>query len=129
MSAAAQHTPGPWKPHRLAPFNIMGADDFMVASACVAADNTRDIRPVQEANARLIAAAPDLLAAAHAAAATIAAVYQWLDMVNAQGGATSIAGVAKCHAMLKSLQTQRPRVETLVMEPLCAAIAKAEGRT
>jgi hypothetical protein len=67
----------------------------------------------------------ELLAAAKVSAAMLGAVYQWLDKVNAAGGATSISGVATCHAMLKSLESNRSRAETLVMEPLRAAIAKA----
>lgn len=67
----------------------------------------------------------DLLNAATNAAAMLGAVYQWLDKVNAAGGATSISGVAACNAMLKSLERNRSRAETLVMEPLRAAIEKA----
>lgn len=68
----------------------------------------------------------DLLKAATNAAAMLGAVYQWLDQVKAAGGATSITGVAKCHAMLKSLEGNRGRAEKLVMEPLRAALrAKA----
>jgi hypothetical protein len=48
-------------------------------------------------------------------------------MVEAEGGATSIAGVAKCHAMLKSLRKNADRTEQLVMKPLREAIAKAEA--
>lgn len=69
----------------------------------------------------------DLLIAAKNAAATIGAVYQWLEMVEKEGGATTIAGIAKCNAMLKSLRKNAARTETLIMEPLRAAIAKAEA--
>lgn len=67
-----------------------------------------------------------LLAAAANAGAMLGAVYSWLDQVKAAGGATSIAGVAKCHAMLKSLEANRGRAETLVMVPLREAVAKAQ---
>ena len=67
----------------------------------------------------------ELLVAASTAAAMLGAVYQWLDMVKAEGGSTSVAGVAKCHAMLISLEKNRDRAEKLVMEPLRSAIAKA----
>lgn len=70
----------------------------------------------------------ELLKAAKNAAATIGAVYQWLEMVENAGGATSIAGVAKCHAMLTSLRKNADRTEKLVMEPLRAAIAKHEAK-
>jgi len=69
----------------------------------------------------------DLLKAAKNAAATIAAIYQWLEMVEKEGGATNIAGVAKCHAMLTSLRKNADRTEKLVMKPLREAIAKAEA--
>lgn len=65
-----------------------------------------------------------LLAAAKNAAAMIGAVYEHLDRVKAAGGATSISGIAACHAMLKSLESNRGRAETLIMEPLRAAIAE-----
>lgn len=71
----------------------------------------------------------DLLNAATNAAAMLGAVYQWLDRVQAAGGATSISGVAACHTMLKSLEQNRSRAETLVMEPLRAALAKAKEPT
>lgn len=67
----------------------------------------------------------ELLKAAKNAAATIGAIYQWLEQVEAAGGATSLSGVAKCHAMLTSLRKNAGRTEKLVMEPLRAAIAKA----
>jgi hypothetical protein len=69
----------------------------------------------------------ELLTAAKNAAAIIVSHYQWLEMVEAEGGATSIAGVAKCHAMLKSLRKNADRTEQLVMKPLREAIAKAEA--
>ena len=69
----------------------------------------------------------ELLNAAKNAAATIGAIYQWLEMVEKEGGATSLAGVAKCHAMLTSLRKNADRTERLVMKPLREAIAKAES--
>lgn len=69
---------------------------------------------------------PDLLTCAKHAAATIAAIYQWLERVEAAGGATNISGIASCNAMLKSLRKNADRTEQLVMAPLRAAIAKAE---
>lgn len=67
----------------------------------------------------------ELLRAATNAAATIGAIYQWVERVEKAGGATSIEGVAVCHAMLTSLRKNADRTEKLVMEPLRAAIAKA----
>ena len=70
----------------------------------------------------------ELLEAATNAAAMLGAVYQWLDRVEKSGGTRSISGVAACHAMLTSLRKNAARTETLVMEPLRAALAKAEGK-
>lgn len=74
------------------------------------------------------AADENLLNAAKNAAATIVAIYQWLERVEKAGGATCIAGVAECNAMLKSLRKNAGRTEQLVMEPLRAAMARAESR-
>ena len=63
------------------------------------------------------------------AAATIGAVYQWIDQIEAAGGATSISGVAKCHAFLASMKKNRERMETLVMEPARQAIEAAKEPT
>jgi hypothetical protein len=69
----------------------------------------------------------ELLATCKASAAVIGAIYQWLERVEAAGGATSISGVAVCNSMLKSLRKNADRTETLVMKPLRDAIAKAEA--
>lgn len=69
----------------------------------------------------------ELLKAAANAAATIGAVYQWLERVDAAGGATSISGIAACNAMLTSLRKNADRTEKLVMEPLRAALSRARG--
>lgn len=58
------------------------------------------------------------------AAATIGAIYQWIDQIEEAGGATSISGVAKCNAFLASMKKNRARMETLVMEPARAAVAQ-----
>jgi len=68
----------------------------------------------------------ELLIAAQHAAATLGAIYQWADHVEASGGASCISGVAACSAMLASLKNNRTRVEELIMEPLREAIKKAE---
>jgi hypothetical protein len=52
------------------------------------------------------------------AANTLTAIYAWVDRVEANGGATCISGVAECNAMLKSLNKNRGRVQTLVLDPL-----------
>jgi len=67
-----------------------------------------------------------LLSAAVNAHNTIEAIYKWIDMVDAAGGLTCIDGVAKCHAMLTSLKSQRARLDRLITEPLSAAIKEAK---
>lgn len=67
-----------------------------------------------------------LMKAALSAAATLDAIYQWVDRVEAAGGATTISGIAECHAMLASLHKNRARMHKLVMEPLAALIEEAE---
>lgn len=69
----------------------------------------------------------ELLKAAANAAAVLGAVYEWVDRVQDNGGAGSIAGISTCHAMIKSLEGNRARCEKLVMEPLRAALSKATG--
>lgn len=66
-----------------------------------------------------------LRAVATNAAALIGAVYLWLDRVKAAGGATSIAGIAACHAMLNSLEHERPRIDKLIVAPLRATLTDA----
>jgi len=68
----------------------------------------------------------DLYKAAVNAAATIGAIYEWVDRVEKAGGATSVSGVAACHAMLTSLRKNAGRTETLVMDPLRKAIAERQ---
>lgn len=68
----------------------------------------------------------DLLKAAVNAQNAIAAVYAWVDRVEKAGGTNCISGVAVCHAMLKSLRDQRPRLDKLITEPLAAAIEAAK---
>ena len=69
----------------------------------------------------------ELLRCASNAAATLGAIYQWVDRVNAAGGPTCIAGVAACNAMLTSLEKNRKRCDELVIAPLRAALAKASA--
>ena len=65
-------TPGPWREKPLAYCCVEAvAVKFAVASAGVASDNTRDLVPEQEANARRIARVPDLEAAVIAQAEEI----------------------------------------------------------
>lgn len=66
-----------------------------------------------------------LLKAASNAAATISAIYQWLERAEKAGGATSISGLAECNAMLKSLRKNADRTENLVMAPLRDVLSKA----
>jgi hypothetical protein len=68
----------------------------------------------------------DLMKSAKAAALVIGSIYDWLDRVEDAGGTTSISGIAACHAMLKSLRKNGPRIEETVMAPLRKAMEEAK---
>lgn len=68
-----------------------------------------------------------LLVAASNAAALLLAMYEWSDRVEKAGGTTSIEGIAVCHAMLKTMKKNRPRVNDLIIDPLNAAIEERKG--
>lgn len=74
----------------------------------------------------LASAHDDMREALVKAAALLGAVYEWADRVEKAGGTTTLAGVAAAHAMLNSLKTQAPRVESLVLAPAHVAIASFE---
>lgn len=66
QDAQSKHTPGPWRQARSAKFfDIVGADGVVVTEVTPASPILPE--DVQQANARLIAAAPTLLAALIAA--------------------------------------------------------------
>lgn len=65
-----------------------------------------------------------VLTAAANAAATLTAVYQWVDMVEEAGGTGSIAGIAKCHAMIESLKKNRGRMDSLIIAPIREALGE-----
>lgn len=71
-------------------------------------------------------ASKEQIALAHAAA-TISAFYQWIDRIDEAGGATSISGVAECHAFLASMKKNRARLEELVMKPAREALDGVEA--
>ena len=107
--AHAQHTPGPWKVHpyvaQLGPYNKcrdVGPSGLAVCNVIGEFEHKGEgIGETQEANARLIAAAPELLEALH----------RVLDMaeIDADDGALA----------LETLRSIRIRAR--------AAIARAEG--
>jgi hypothetical protein len=65
----------------------------------------------------------NLIKAAVNASNTIHAIYQWVEKIEAAGGAHQMSGVAACHAFLESMKKQRSRIDRLVMAPLEAEIA------
>ena len=71
----------------------------------------------------------DLLTSAKNAAATICAIYEWLDRVEKAGGTKSISGISACHAMLTSLRKNADRTESLILVPLRSAISKSESKS
>ena|SRR5580765_6125700 len=96
---AMKHTPGPWGAYNLSKGNIAieTREGVRVANA---SGDTCDV----EANARLIAAAPELLAALKAA-------YSALALIDDFGTATG----------------ENPDVQNAALDQARAAIAKAEG--
>lgn len=57
---------------------------------------------------------------------TITAFYDWVDQIEEAGGASTISGVAKCHAFLSSMKKNKGRIDTLVMEPLSVELDKVK---
>ena len=95
----SEHTPGPWTIHPQHPAWIIGSDGLPVAH------NVYEFNRGNEgANARLIAAAPELLDACRAALAFIDANFHYAD-----------GKASPCYDMPARIA-------------LVAAIAKAEGR-
>jgi hypothetical protein len=82
----ASHTPAPWT--RIAHTNgrlgeticFLGSDEFTATDICTVMpeDEHGEAQHVAEANARLIAAAPELLRACEAAIVAICGQQQWL---------------------------------------------------
>tara|TARA_R110002072_G_scaffold63430_6_gene157855 strand:+ start:628 stop:900 length:273 start_codon:yes stop_codon:yes gene_type:complete len=54
-----------------------------------------------------------LLTTAVNTSAIIQGIYEWVDLVEAEGGLTNISGVARGHAMMESLKKNRPRVNEI----------------
>lgn len=69
-----------------------------------------------------------LLKAAVNASNTIHGIYKWVDMIEAEGGAGTIAGISKCHAFLTSMKKNRSRLDSLIMSPLAAELEKANNK-
>jgi hypothetical protein len=67
-----------------------------------------------------------LLKAAVNASNTIHGIYQWVDMIEAEGGVSTISGVAKCHAFLTSMKKNKSRLDSLVMSPLAEELNKSK---
>lgn len=67
----------------------------------------------------------NLLKASKNAALTLNAIYEWLERIEANGGAMSISGVATCHSMLLSLRKNAARTQTLIFGPLNEAMDQA----
>lgn len=100
------HTPGPWKLHKY-PAHVEAVNGLACCNHLAVIANTNghscsapDLQDEQQANARLIAAAPELLAAAQAAEQYL----QW-------------------HT--EACSDVEPCAETLAYENIIAAIAKA----
>ena len=59
-----------------------------------------------------------LTSAARNAATTIRAIYEWLDMIEREGGCVTIPGIATTRAMIKNLNSTRSKIETLILKPI-----------
>ena len=109
-------TPGPWHVNPRHPTLVEVEDRSQtVANTSSWQSNTRDLEELaaeQEANARLCAAAPDLLAAAESVSESRA---EYKAMVDGYGSASVEAEVAE-------------RVLDFALVDLNAAIAKAKGQ-
>ena len=85
------HTPGPWSVSKRATLRVIAHDDNTIASTgCT--DNLRD---QWEANARLIAAAPDLLAALEKLYRLHCGLDSWHEDAMSNTWASAIAAIAK----------------------------------
>jgi hypothetical protein len=87
-------TPGPWSIHPVASTAVVGSTGFVVAACGGHSSNARDPEELHselQANARLIAAAPDLLEAARAAMLVLAGEH---DTDSARQHAESLARAA-----------------------------------
>lgn len=84
MSKVA-HTPGPWSviDNNWDFSSVYGPDDCLIAEvqihSSVTEENQHELEPVKEANARLIAAAPELLSALKMAQVWLKMALVWLD--------------------------------------------------
>jgi hypothetical protein len=78
----AKHTPGPWEASR---WRVCGRiDTDRICVICDTAHNAKSRTPENEANARLIAAAPDLLAACQQLLKDFNQL--WLDTTDGEHG-------------------------------------------
>lgn len=104
----AKHTPGPWRAERTGPWD--GWDGWEViakdgATVCNGLGSQRN--PIREANARLIAAAPELLEAAKL-------VLEWYEAEDNHSGTDFYQRMQMCRDSEDAIR---------------AAIAKATGET
>jgi len=104
-NTTAQHTPGPWNVYRWADGNmtcIDGGPDDTICIASISGDDPE--KPWRRANADLIAAAPDLLAALEAVLRECVLVQKhYGDSSNAREAAsarlTAEAAIAKARGL------------------------------
>ena len=67
-----------------------------------------------------------LLVVSANAVALINSLYDWLTMVEEAGGTGSISGVAKANAMFTSMNKNREKINTLIIDPLLVEIELAK---
>lgn len=107
----SKHTPGPWGPHKHALAAVISGTGMLVANCGSHMDNMRDpdeLIAEQEANARLIAAAPDLYGELVQADTQMQMAYECVEAGRYDEALLHLGAMSR---------TRR------------AAIAKAEGKT
>jgi hypothetical protein len=114
---SAQHTPGPWADLDIG--EIVAGDDLDVVIAIMNDGGQSADCLTVEANARLIAAAPDLLAALEECATFLEAEFPWA--CDGEPSENCITGVSMCTTC------QHSGCIRLKIDEARAAIAKATG--
>lgn len=76
---------------------------------------------------RILKHGPELLKALVIAIGALEAIYEIADKTNELGGATSVNGLASCHAFLRSLKRNKARIKRDIIDSGRAAVAGVIG--
>lgn len=114
----SKSTPGPWRVHCDDRQRVCDRDPVKQIARTYVGSGVRE-REEAEANAHLIAAAPELLAA-------VRSVVEWFDSLDKEQYERTVLGqTLETAAANWELPSEVPSLD---MAPLQAALAKAEGR-